>query len=271
MRLRGVILVLVLALAMLAGCRGGLKGIMHRARPQQPAAKVSPEELYSRLTARQGGLTAFAAKGRLTLISPQQNATGTALIKGKLPETLRVDVKDPLGRAVLSFFTDGQTVEVLFPRENKLFQGPATATNLAAFIPPGVKVSQALRLMVGDLPLSAGPPTRVQPGSGENTYVLEWQGQGGKLQERLWVTGAEVLPQKEEWYGADGQLAFSAEFGEFNQATPGRPQQIKLATATPNRVELRLTYREFTPNPSLTPADLALPRPPGVVVQPLKP
>ena len=270
MKLRGLILVLVLVLvlAMLAGCRGGFKGIGRRAQPA--ATKVSPEEIYSRLTARQGGLTAFAAKGRLTLISPEQNATGTALLKGKLPESLRVDVKDPLGRAVLSFFTDGQTVEVLFPRENKLFQGPATATNLAAFIPPGVKVSQALRLMVGDLPLSAGPPTRVQPGSGDNTYVLEWQGQGGKLQERLWVTGAEVLPQKEEWYGADGQLAFSAEFGEFNQATPGRPQQIKLATTNP-KVDLRLTYREFTPNPSLTPADLALPRPPGIMVQPLKP
>lgn len=268
MKLRGLLLVLVLALAMLAGCRGGFKGLARR--PQPPAGKVSAEELYSKLTARQGALTAFAAKGRLTLISPQQNATGAALIKGQLPETLRVDVKDPLGRAVLSFFTDGRTVEVLFPRENKLFEGPATATNLAAFIPPGVTVSQALRLMAGDLPLSHGPPSRVQSESGENTFVLEWLTKDGKLQERLRVTGAEVLPQKEEWYGPDGQLVFSAEFGEFNQAAKGRPQQIKLATVTP-KVELRLTYREFTPNPSLTPADLALARPPGVMVQPLKP
>ncbi len=81
----------------------------------RPAAAAPPEQIYSQLKARQGGLSAFAAKGRLTLISPGQNATGTALIKGKFPETLRVDVKDPLGRAALSFFTDGQTVEVLFP------------------------------------------------------------------------------------------------------------------------------------------------------------
>jgi hypothetical protein len=215
-------------------------------------------------------LTAFAAKGRLTLISPEQNATGTALIKGKLPETLRTDIKDPLGRSVLSFSTDGQVVEILFPRENKLLQGPATPTNLAAFIPPGVKVFQALRLMVGDLPLSQGPPTRVKPESGESTYVLEWLKSDGTPQERLWVTGADVQPKKEEWYGPDGRLVFSAELGEFNQVAPGRPQQIKLVTANP-QVELRLTYREFTPNPSLTPADLAVPRPPGVVVQPLKP
>ena len=267
MRWRGVTLILLLLLGMLAGCRGGLRGVKPKA---QPVSQTSPDQIYSRLKARQGDLTAFTAKGRLTLISPEQNATGTAVISGKLPETLRVDLKDPLGRAVLSFSTDGKVVEVLFPRENKLFQGPATPTNLAAFIPPGVQVSQALQLMVGNLPLSQGPPTRVQPESGENTYVLEWLRSDGALQERLWVTGADVQPQKEEWYGADGRLIFNAELGQFNQAAPGRPQQIKLVTANP-KVELRLTYREFTANPSLTPADLALPRPPGVMVQPLRP
>ncbi len=257
------LIILILVLAVLAGCRG----MMPKAKAP-PAAAVSAEQIYSQLKARQGGLTAFSAKGRLTLISPEQNATGTALLKGKFPETLRVDIKDPLGRSVLSFFTDGQTVEVLFPRENKLFQGPATPTNLASFIPPGVKVSQALKLMVGDLPLSDSPPTSVKPDAGG--YVLEWLKSDGSPQERLWVTTPDIQPTKEEWYGAGGQLVFSAELGEWNQVAAGRPQQIKLMTVNP-KVDLRLTYREFTPNPSLTPADLAIPRPPGVVVQPLKP
>jgi outer membrane lipoprotein-sorting protein len=255
---------LVLALTVLAGCRGGLKP-----RPEA-VPEIPPQQVYERLKARQGALTGFAAKGRLTLISPDQNATGTALIKGKLPETLRVDLKDPLGRAVLSFATDGQTVTVLFPRENKLFQGPATPTNLAAFIPPGVSVSQVLRLLVGGLPLNAGPPARVQPESGGDVHVLEWLKPDGAVQERLRVSGAEVLPQKEEWYGAEGRLVFSAELGEFNRVAPGRPQQIKLVATDP-KVELRFTYREFTPNPPLSPADLEVPRPPGVMVQPLKP
>jgi hypothetical protein len=263
MKMRWVLLMLVLAA--LSGCRGG----MLKARPEA-VPETTPEKVYDRLKARQGNLTGFAAKGRLTLISPEQNATGTAIIKGQLPATLRVDLKDPLGRAVLSFATDGQTVEVLFPRENKLFQGPATPTNLAAFIPRGVTVPQALRLLMGDLPLSSGPPTKVQAEAGDNVHVLEWLTSDGALQERLRVSGAEVLPQKEEWYGPGGRLVFSAELGEFNQVAPGRPQQIKLVTADP-KVELRLTYREFAPNPSLSPADLAVPRPPGVVVQPLQP
>jgi outer membrane lipoprotein-sorting protein len=260
---KGRLVTLILFVALLAGFRGTLPRAQTR-----PVAAASPEQIYSQLQARQGGLSAFAAKGRLTLISPGQNATGTALIKGKFPQTLRVDVKDPLGRSALSFFTDGQTVEVLFPREDKLFKGPATPTNLASFIPPGIKVAQALKLMVGDLPLSQGLPTAVKPESGD--YLLEWQGKDGTLQERLWVSAADVQPKKEEWHGADGKLVFTAEFGEWNQAAAGRPAQIKLVTASPP-VDLRLTYREFTPNPSLTPADLAIARPPGVMEQPLRP
>lgn len=262
MKLRWVILVLVAAA--LVGCRG----LMRPPQPPVVAEKLTPEQLLAQLRARRGELQAFEAKGRLTLISPEQNATGTALVKGKFPETLRVDLRDPLGRSVLSFYTNGRTVEIFFPRENKFFQGPATPGNLAAFLPPGVKPSQAMRLMVGDLPLSPGPPSRLKAEAGD--YLLEWLISDGSPQERLWVTADQLQPRKEEWYGADGRLAFSAELAEFDRLAPGRPQQVKLVTAG-SQVDLRLTYKEFTPNPSLTQGDLALPKPPGAAVQPLRP
>jgi outer membrane biogenesis lipoprotein LolB len=259
-------LVLALVIAALVGCRGGFLR-KPKAAPV-PTAKLSPEQIVSQLKARQGQLTSFAARGRVTLVSPEQNATGTAIIKGKLPETLRVDLKDPLGRSVLSFYTDGQQVEILFPRENKLLTGPATPTNLAAFIPAGVRLPQALRLMVGDLPLSQGKPARLNQES--DMYVLEWQAPDGSLQERLWVSAGPVQPVKDEWYGPGGTLIFSAEMSEYGKVAVDRPAHIKLVTTTP-RVELLLTYKDFTPNATLTPADLAVPRPPGVVVQHLKP
>lgn len=253
---------LLVVLAGLAGCR---------ALPPAPVApELSAEQILSRLKARHGVLTTFAARGRLTLISPQQNATGTGLIKGKLPETLRVDLKDPLGRSVLNFATDGQVVEILFPQESKLLRGPATSANLAAFIPPGVTVSQVLRLLVGDLPLSQGPPASSRFSPGERMYVLEWRKSDGSLQERLWVAAGDVQPRKEEWFEANDRLAFSSELGEFHQGSPGWPQHLKLVTPSP-QVELRLVYKDFTPNPSLNPDDLAVPKPPGVAVLPLKP
>jgi|UniRef100_A0A7V6A3A4 outer membrane biogenesis lipoprotein LolB len=258
-------LILVLVIATLVGCRGGF---LRRPQALPAAGKLSPEQVVSQLRARQGQVTGFAAKGRVTLVSPEQNATGTAIIKGKLPETLRVDLKDPLGRSVLSFSTDGQQVEILFPRENKLLTGPATPANLSSFIPAGVKLPQALRLMVGDLPLSQGKPARMSQES--DRYVLEWQAPDGSLQERLWVNAGAVEPVKDEWYGPGGNLIFSAELGDYGKVAVDRPAHLKLVTTSP-KVELLLTYRDLTLNPNLTPADLAVSRPPGIVVQQLRP
>ena len=112
----------------------------------------------ARLQAGKPQVQSFAAKGRLTLLSPQQNYSGTSLLTGRLPATVRADVLDVLGRTILNFYTDGPEVKVLSPEENKLYQGPATPGNLAAFIPPTVTLPQALRLLVGALPLSPGHP-----------------------------------------------------------------------------------------------------------------
>lgn len=258
----GVLLLIIVA--GLVGCRPAVK-------PAPPVPELTAEQILSRLKARPVALNTFEARGRLTLISPEQNATGTALIKGKLPENLQVTLKDPLGRAALEFATDGQTVEILFPRENKLFRGPATSTNLAAFIPRGVTVSQALKLMIGDLPLSPGPPNRLEVKPGEGMYVLEWLQRDGSLKERLWVDAGDMQPRKVEWYGTGGRLVFTAELGDFHQGSPGWPQQLKLMTPSPKPMELRLAYKDFTPNAPLSPGDLDVSRPPGVKVLPLKP
>lgn len=238
--------------------------------PVPPPPELTAGEVFSRLKARQQSLNSFAGRGRLTLISPQQSATGTALIKAKFPHSLRVDLKDPLGRAVLHFATDGQTVEILFPREGKLFRGPATPANLAAFIPPGVTIFQALSLLAGNLPLSPEPPAEMRFDPKEGLYVLQWRNGDGSPRELLKVAGRDLEPRQEEWYGDQGRLIFSAELEEFDAKTTGRPQRLRLVTQNP-RVELRLAYHNFTPEAALHPEDLRVPRPPGVAEFPLKP
>jgi hypothetical protein len=251
-----------LAVLALAGCRA--------LPPPAPLPEASAAQIISRLQARQEGLTSFAARGRLTLLSPGRNATGSAALKGKFPENLRVEVFDLLGRSMFSMATDGRRLELYFPREGKYFKGPATPAHLAAFIPPGVSLSQTLRLLVGDLPLSAGAPSHLRFDPGAKLYVLEWQNEDGSLKERLWVDPEGFFPRKEEWYGPDGRLAFSAELGDYDRLAPGRPQQLKVLTSA-SQWELRLAYKEFALNPPLTPADLAVPKPPGVAELPLKP
>ena len=101
-----------------------------------PAAVISQEALLARLQARQEQVQSFQAKGRITFLSPEQNYSGNALLSGRLPDSLKVDVLDFLGRTILSFATDGAEVKVLSPSENKLLHGPATPRESGRLHPP---------------------------------------------------------------------------------------------------------------------------------------
>jgi outer membrane lipoprotein-sorting protein len=251
-----------LALAFLGSCRV--------AGPPAPPPEASVREIIARLHSRQEGVTSFAGRGRLTLLSPERNATGSASLKGRFPDALRVEVYDLLGRSLFSLATDHGRMELLFPREGKYFQGPASPANLAAFIPPGVTLPQALRLLTGDLPLSPGDPARMRYEAETRLYVLEWLNPDGGVRERLWVEPQTYAPRREEWYGEGGVLLFQAELGDYAGPPPGRPRQIKVLTPA-NQGELRLTYKEFSLNPPLAAGDLTLSAPPGVTALPLKP
>ncbi len=257
--MRFLYLACILAILAGAGCR--------TIPPPPPVPRMaSATELLYLLKARQTGLRSFQAKGRLTLLAPDRSYSGTGRLKGRLPSALRVDILDFFGRSLLNFASDGQQVEVLFPRENKLFYGPATPGNLAAFVPPGVTVPQALKILTADLPLSAGEPSWSFD-SEQDSYLLVWRNPDGSLRERLWVDGKSLYPVKEEWYGDNGKLSFVAELRDF---AGDRPQQIKFKTTAPE-TELRLAFQDFQLNPSLDPADLQVPQMPGVEKIPFRP
>ena len=260
MNLRNFFCLALAALLCSAGCR-----TLFPSRPS--VAVISQENLLAVLKTRQEKIKSFRAEGRITYLSPQQNYSGKVWLKGRLPASLKVEVLDFLGRTVLSFATDGTEVKVLSPRENKLFQGPATPRNMAAFIPPTVSLPQALRLLVGALPLSQGPPQNFAYEAATHRYRLEWR-QGEAITERLWVAAEGLYPVLEEWYGGAPEPRFTAELANFGALAPDLPEKVTLKTPTP-KMEMRLVYRDLSRNPSLTPTELTLTAPPGVVVVPL--
>jgi hypothetical protein len=250
---------LVIAL-LLGGCRG-----LPPAPP--PVTEISAADLLARLRGRQQRVQSFQAKGRITFLSPKENYSGTVLLAGRQPATLKVDILDFLGRTILSFATNGSEVKILSPRENKLFSGPATPRNLAAFIPPTVSLPQAVSLLVGALPYSPGPPDYFTFESATGRYLLEWR-QGSALTERIWVDAQGLNPVADEWFGGAATPRFSAELSGFGALAPDLPEKITLKTTTP-KMELRLVYRELKVNPALTPTALTLVAPPGIAEVPL--
>jgi hypothetical protein len=247
----------------LGGCRG-----LPPAPP--PPAITGPEDLLSRLQARQHQVQSFQGKGRIILISPEHHYAGSGLLIGKAPATLRADIYDPLGRSLLGFASDGREVAVLFPQEARFCRGPATPANLAVFIPPAVTLPQALKLLTAAAPLSPGPPDRWDFQTAPGQYLLEWRNRDGTPRERLWVEAQDLNPVKDDWFGDGGPNNFSVEWGDFGRLDPHLPGKVTLRTYHP-LAELRLTYSELQVNPVLAAADLTLPPPPGVTVVPFNP
>ncbi len=240
----------------------GLNGCRALPPAPPPTAVSSAEELLTRLQNREKSSESFQTRGRITFLSPERNYSGTVLIKARRPSGLRVDILDLLGRTLLSFATDGTQVQVLSPNEGKLFHGPASPRNLAAFIPPAVSLPQALRLLAGALPLSPGPPSRFEYDSAAGQYLLEWR-KNDILQERLWVAAQGLYPVKDEYFGGGDRPRFTAELADFGEAVADLPGKITLKTEAP-KMELRLAYKELRLNPPLTPAEMTLTPPPGV-------
>ena len=254
---RAAVLVLLLV-AGLNGCRA----VIPPAPP--PTAVASAADLLARLQHRQQSLESFQARGRITFLSPQRNYSGTALLKVRRPAGLRVDILDILGRRLLSFATNGQQVQILSPHENKFFKGQASPGNLAAFIPPSVTLTQAVRLLMGALPLTEGPPSRFEFDSAAGQYLLEWQ-KDSRLEERLRVADRGLYPVQEEYFGGAAQPRFTAELADFGEAAPDFPGKITLKSEAP-KLELRLAYTELRLNPPLPEAVWTLTPPAGVAV-----
>jgi len=256
--MRRLLLFLLLALAGGAACR--------TLPPPPPPAVAAPAEALAAWRARQAEVKAFQGRVRLTLIAPGRTYSGNARLLAGLPASLKVEVTDLFGRSLMSFASDGEEVAVLFPREGKLLRGPATPRSLAVFLPPGVTLAQCVRLLSGAVPFSEGDPDAWQETAPGET-LLVWNGAGGHPRERLWLAAGR--PRKLEWLGDRGEPAFRAEFADFS-GPGGRPRQVKVATPQP-ATELRVAFGDLTLNPPLTPADFQVPRPPGVVEEPLRP
>ncbi|MBW1952701.1 MAG: DUF4292 domain-containing protein [Deltaproteobacteria bacterium] len=230
----------------------------------------SAQDLRARLLARAQAIQSFEAKGRVTYISPDQKYNGTANFLGSKPQTLRVDVLNFWGQSALSIHTDGDELQILDYRQGKLFRGPVTTRNLAAFIPP-VKISELLEVLTGSVVLSPQGPAQMTYMAEQDQYRLDLSNQDRPGHTVLWVDAQNLQIMAGEWSDAQKQLLFKVKFQDYQPE--GRytlPHQIILTTGD-NKRQLRLHYRELTVNPQVTSEALTLMVPAQVQQVPFPP
>lgn len=252
-------------LVLLAACRPfppvrpGIRPVVH-----------SAQDLRARLLVRAQAIQSFKAKGRVTYISPEQKYSGKALLVGHKPRTLRVDVLSFWGQSALSFFTNGQEMQILDYRQGKLYRGPVTPGNLADFIPP-VKVAELLEVLSGGVLLYRTGKAQMTYDPGPDRYRLELRSEDQNGHTVIWVDARNLEILTAQWSDAQGQRSFKVEFADFDyRSRYPLPHRITLISGD-NRRRLRVHYQELLLNPPLTSEALDLVAPAAVLEVPLGP
>ena len=120
---------------------------------EKPAIQSAPD-LVKQLEARAAEIQSLKGKGNVSVVSPQKNYTGNALITEIKPAVLRVDVLNFWGQPVIAFLMNDQEIKLLVYPESRLYRGPANSTNLSRFIPLPVTVQDFMALLTGRVAFS---------------------------------------------------------------------------------------------------------------------
>jgi hypothetical protein len=234
-------------------------------------AVASAQALRDQILARSQAIRSFKAKGQLSVLSPQKNYNGSALLFGSKPETVRLDVLNFWGQPALTFLTDGQEVKMLAYSEAKLYKGPATSHNLAVFIPPPVKVQELVEVLTGGVPLGTDDEARLTDVPGADQYRLEISPASRQGRVDLLVDAKTGQILKALWFDAQGKQLFAAEFSDFDsRGSISFPLQVILTTGD-NQSQVRIRYRDFSLNPPATSETLVLPITTGIQELPFAP
>lgn len=225
---------------------------------EQPKLQAAPE-LLTQLEARAAEIQGFKGKGSVSVVSPQKNYTGNALVAEYKPSVLRVDVLNFWGQPVVAFLMNDQEMKLLVYPESKLYRGPATAANLSRFIPLPVSLKDFLALLTGRVAFGEYEKPVLLESRDPNLYLLELTSRGGAEKLKLTVESQSLNITSALWQNLQGQDLLQAEFGNFiSQGTITGPREIKLASGDQVN-QVRVHFRDLTYNVPPSPEAMSLP------------
>ena len=225
---------------------------------------LSAPDLFKQLEARASEIQSFKGKGNVSVVSPQKNYTGNALLTEYKPSVLRVDVLNFWGQPVVAFLLNDQEMKLMVYPESKLYRGPASASNLSRFIPLPVTTKDFLAILTGRVAFSQYEKPVLLETKDPNFYNLELTSLGGNERLKLTIESQSLNITSAQWQNPQGQEIMQAEFSEFiSQGPITAPREIKLASGDQVN-QVRIHFRDLTYNVPPSPEVMALPVSSGV-------
>lgn len=236
-----------------------------RKLPTYEPAELPVSLVTQRLEQRQNHLVGYRAVGTLRVQGGKKRWSGRAFLLSHLPNSLRLEVVNMFGQPVLYAASDGDQYQVWEPGRNRAYQGSASGSTLAHLIEFPLQDQEALLILAGTVPSWQHADPKLFRVRGTKDLMLQLDGVGGRLRQRVWLEGEGLVATKIE-RTQGGERVLEAEFSDFvNIEGFYYPRSVVMEGA---KARLTLRYQQFVINENLDESVFHLAIPEGVEIVP---
>ncbi len=110
---------------------------------------VSIPWLIDRVENNYRKLTSFQGRAQVSIETNQLQVMATAIVSGRMPDKLKLDLKAGLGMSIGAVTVDGKMVKMYAPRENTLYSGTIRAFQRTTLFPVHMAALDLLHMAAG--------------------------------------------------------------------------------------------------------------------------
>jgi hypothetical protein len=141
--------------------------------PMPEGAFRSAPDLLDEMTRLRGRARTLRATGRVDHFGKEHRVQGRAFVFLEPPRRLRIDIVSPFGSALSVLTVDGDDFSLADHRAGRYLRGPAEPCNIARLVQVPLPPEEAVRLLVGEVPIIPGNRTISWLGRGRYRVTIE--------------------------------------------------------------------------------------------------
>ncbi len=175
---------------------------------------LEPAELLAALDARDAKVRSLKGEARAAVEMKGQSGTVEQFVAAEAPASIHLEALDFFGRPLAMMATDGERFTLFDANEGLFLEGPATAANIALFLPVKLSPREATAILLGAIPRIRFGEARLELDKGRRAYKLTLVGaaEHAGLTQTLWVETEDLRPLRSELRGRDG---YDLRFDDF--------------------------------------------------------
>lgn len=203
----------------------------------------SAEELLKWIELAEATVSSVRGEASLSVDGPQGKGSTSLFIEAALPASIHLEQLDFFGRPQSVLVSDGERFGYYDGEAARYFRGPATASNVARFLPVSLPIDELVAILLGRAPRVTADTADFTLDQGRGVYVLSLHHQ--RLTQVLWVDPSSTRVVRST---VGSEAAYELELGAMSSHGAFTfPERIHLKLSR-KKIRLDLKWKNLTFN-----------------------